>query len=209
MFTDSRSRRALVVALVALATVGLTDGYAQQTAATGRAMVSDPQWMLGVAPDESLLEEKIEQYLAGRAQWQAERRYLDEAKTDLALAYRLPLTLDPDGPTLMVLVDTQPSAGGDEVTERAISISSFLVLPDEHKTPETLARIRQYNNDWLQRKWAPDRVFLDRDDDVQFETWVNIPAAETPVHAELVYDAIARMRSGFTEYSDGLNDVLE
>jgi len=146
-------------------------------------------------------------YLKEKGNIDAITKFLDKEMKDLYLQY----TLDPKGtPKIKVSVDTMVTAKGEgKVTERAVRAAAFYVLPPSAKTPEARRKILELNNEWHQKKWMPGRVYLDTDGDVALETYVNIPGATTPIHAEVVSDLLLRMNSAWGEYYKRLAGVVD
>ena len=165
---------------------------------TAQAPGAEQSWMLYPVQDESSLERKIANYIKAKSKVEAVYKFFGEKNDDLYLQY----TLIPQGaPRVRLAVDTMVSGRQQgRVSERVIKVSTYYVLPASAKTPEARRKILELNNTWHQKKWMPGRVFIDTDGDIAMETFVNIPGADTPVHAELIRDIILRTNSVWSEY---------
>ena len=64
------------------------------------------------------------------------------------------------------------------------------------------------NSAWMDDHWSPGGVYLDGDGDLNWRTAVNIPGAGFSVHAELVFDAVARMAPFWRAYYPKLKKEL-
>jgi hypothetical protein len=190
---------ACTLLLVALLSIALILVAPTRSARSDDASAPVSQ-LLRVTQDESSLEKQIEAWLRTVKKVPGTQiKYLDEEKQDAGVI----VPVDCEGvPPLKVVIDTAPSGHGADgkVTERVISVDSYYVLPDSVKTAAARAKLLELNNKWLSEQGSPDKVYIDSDGDVYFSTSINIPGPEVSVNAELVFDAIARMRPFWEGY---------
>jgi len=190
------------VLVVMIAAVGLYWVQAQEPDPS-----TQPWAQLRVVQDEESVEKTIARYLREKDGLQADYRFSGDDEEDLTLKYTFDLEGTPEIPLLIDTMITGRSPEGD-VTERCIKLFAFYVMPDEAKNDETLAKVLALNNQWMQEKWVPGRIYVDTDGDVCLETFVNIPGAEFTVHTELVRDAALRMAGAWQEYYGRLQGIL-
>lgn len=164
--------------------------------------------LLRVVDDESSLERQVRTYIKDLRDVDASFRYLDDEEQDLVLVYGL--NPDGDAPSFQIYVDTMISARDETgILERCFKIYGYYILDPEHKTPELRARILEYNNTYMQKRWMPHRIIIDKDGDIQFESFVNIPHKDVSVHAALIDDVLVRNVSAWRLYYEGLAEILD
>lgn len=180
------------VVLGALLLTVLTGGGA----VLGQSKVSADD-LIFVVQDETAVEQQIKAYFE-RKEYKCTMIFLGENEDDGVL--QVPWGLDPE-PDLDVYVDTLIAArDGDDVTERVIRVFAWYKLPEALKTPEARRRILELNNQYMEEKWAPARIVIDKDGDILLETFVNIPAQKVPIHAEMINDVMLRLLNGWGNY---------
>ncbi len=152
---------------------------------------ADPK--LTVTQDESTLEKAIDNYLTlTKGITGGISRFNDKERKDLLVAY--PISSD-KVPDIRVVIDTlaaEKDADG-KTRERVIMVQSFYELPASAKTPEARRKLLELCTKWMDGHWSPGGVYVDSDGDLAWRTAINIPGRNFSVHAELVYDAVARM----------------
>jgi hypothetical protein len=168
-------------------------------------------WLLRVCDDEESIEKRIATYF--REQYDVEAEYLFVDENDLYLQYQFS-SEEGKFPDMSVFIDSAPSAtdeidGRTKVIERRVTVSAFYVLADEIKTPEIRQELLEQINLWHIDRWVPQRIYLDDDGDLVFESAFNIPGDDFPVHAEIVGDQILRMNSAWQEFYASLSGVTE
>jgi hypothetical protein len=162
------------------------------------AQSTDPA-QLFVCQDEASIERKIHAYLKTKHDWDGEILEIEDSDGDIYIEY----ALAPEGcPEMTVFVDTDSTETGDEgnILERRIEIWSYYEVPDKYKTPEYRQKLLELNNKWMQDYWMPSGVYIDEDGDIAFQTNLNIPLLTVSVHAELVYDVLARTQNSWKDY---------
>ncbi len=163
---------------------------------------------LEVVQDESSMEEKIARYLRTEKELKLEETYLDAEKKDKVIL--MGWAGGQDAPEFKIFIDTQATARTPDgrVAERMIRIKGIIILPKSAKTFAARQRILELNNRFLQKVWAPDRVLLDSDGDVVFETSLNsLPGA--PVSLLTIDDALFRMLKSRKNYYKQLRTVVD
>lgn len=167
--------------------------------------------LLFVCQDESTIEQQVRRYLKEKYDIDATMRYLDDEDTDLMLVYALS-PRDEGVPDIKFFVDTMISARDTEtreVNERCLKINAYFILPDTYKTETWTRRIQTLNDDWHRRQWMPHRVYLDKDNDIAMESFINIPSRNVPVHADMVYDLLVRSLNAWSAYYLELSKLLD
>jgi hypothetical protein len=179
--------------LVAIVVVGVLLLPATRSARSQPKATVEP--LLRVCQDESTLEKAIEAYLrVTKGVTDREIGYNDkDKKQDMLVAY--PVSVD-NAPNIRVVIDTMVAEKDKDgkVRERVIGVQTFYILPASAKTPQARQKILELCNTWMCDHWSPGCIFLDEDGDLCLRTVLNIPGPDIPVHAEMVFDAIARMR---------------
>ena len=156
--------------------------------------------LLFPAADERSIEEKLARFLREKHDLKSSLQLIDKKDGDYAVILPFSFT---ETPNITICIDTQVSAtrktGG--IHGRLVLISFQYVLPDWAKKNDTACEyILRLNNRWLRQSWVPDRLFLDEDNDLRFETNLNIPSPDVPLHAEMIFDALFRMLSSWKAY---------
>lgn len=198
-------KRASMVRLATAAAAGVLLAAAP-LARSQEAGPVDP--LLTVSQDESSLEKQIYDYLRiVKEVPDGQIRYFDEQESDMLLLYTIPCQ---DAPELTVLVDTEVSERDEEgtVIERVINVMTVFELPEDLKTNEDRDMLLDLNNFYMREDWSPGCIFLDEAGDLVVRTAVNIPGPDAHVHAEMVYDAIARMQPFWEDYFPLLLETL-
>ncbi len=163
--------------------------------------------MLRVTQDESSMELQLAEYLEATEGWFC--RKIDNPAGGDDVILQFPFKLGDGIPKVDLLIDTSPSATEHgQVTERAVRVWFWHELPDEAKDYDTRQKVLELNNRWMQEHWAPARIVIDPDGDLIFETWVNVPGEDAPMHAEAVRDAVIRLLSAWKDYSGQLRRVV-
>jgi Putative bacterial sensory transduction regulator len=169
---------AVKAALIIL--VGL--GFAVPVPAVAQDVV-----LLFAEPDESSLEIEIRRFLLSRSSWPVRISDFPNVEGDDALLH---VELEVAGETREFSIDTLSSARDN--TERRIKIYGwyFIGITENHRQRrQVLEAINEYNN----TSWGP-RIWLDDDGDLAFDWSINIPGPNTPIHAEMVYDGVYRLK---------------
>ena len=164
----------------------------------------DSKWLVFSVNDESTMEEKIGEYLRTVKKLNVSYTYAKSDPSDLIL--KIHFTLDPK-PDVMLNVDTLSSSR--DGTERCITVRAWYILPDRFKkSASDMDRIRRYNERFMEKYFAPERVYVDKDDDLAMSCYLNVPGKDTPVHAEFVADLVARMAGAWTTYFKGFTEEI-
>ena len=150
-----------------------------------------------VEQSESLVEIQIDDYLREKEGFEIAVNEYESIPDDIFLRFEDSYDTAPD---LSFLVDTLRSGTDDDdvVTERVIKITSWYVVEvtqDHWARAPLLEMINSYSQDF----WAPPRIYLDSDGDIRFEWFINVAAADAPVHLEQVRDAIIRIGLGWEQ----------
>ena len=150
-----------------------------------------------VEQSESLVEIQIDDYLRETEGFEIAVNEYESIPDDIFLRFEDSYDTAPD---LSFLVDTLRSGTDDDdiVTERVIKITSWYVVEvtqDHWARAPLLEMINSYSQDF----WAPPRIYLDSDGDIRFEWFINVAAADAPVHLEQVRDAIIRIGLGWEQ----------
>lgn len=194
----ARGRKLPVLAGVSLLLAFLV-GAATAGERSAADLASDPQWLIFVAQDESSTEDLVGRYLSLRGMYFS-REYLDAESTDLIL--KIPFSLDAS-PDIEVVVDTDTSArdaSGERTVERRFIFRILFELAAPPEDDDERLALLEYSNHFMDTSWAPDRVYLYDDHILIFESSLNIPHEDVPIHGEMVYDVCARMAGGFNNY---------
>ncbi|MCK4873735.1 MAG: hypothetical protein KAS72_13515 [Phycisphaerales bacterium] len=194
-------QRRIVSASCAVALIAVVIGwFGVQARADDDPKPQDPaRWLLFAVDDESSTERTIAAYLKEKDDVQGSFRLFPGDEEDVYVTY----SLSPDdAPTIEAMVDTTVSNRTDAgiVIERRIYLRAAHVLPDELKTAEARSRILELSNTYMRTKWAPGRIYIDTDGDIALETSINIPAADVPIHVEMVRDHLLRMMNGWGDF---------
>jgi hypothetical protein len=198
-------RRLATVGVVLLAIAGVFlmvagPGVAQPTG-------GKDEWLLYPAQDEASVERKVAAYLKATEGLEGKIETFEADTSDVYVLYKL---TPGNAPGILVTVDTLVAGKDkDKVTERTIELAAVYTLADEAKTPAVRQKILELNNSWHQENWTPGRIYLDTDGDLVLETYVNIPGQNTPIHAELVRDALLRIKSAWNEYYPRLAPIIK
>ena len=169
----------------------------------------DASGLLFVCQDESTIEENIAAYIEAKHGVQARRSFSGPNKDDLVLTY----TISPGGdtPELKVLVDTMISGRareGGEVKSRMVKIFSFYKSDAVRSNESLRTEVLKLNDQFMKERWLPHRLYLDKDNDIVMESCINIVGADTPIHAEMVHDTLARLVGSWKEYYSRLSKLL-
>lgn len=150
------------------------------------------------------LENQIGAYLEANKGWKVDRTLYKGNEDDVLL--KVGFNWDDGVPTVNYTVDAIASGRNeaDEVTETRIRIATYYKLgitADHAMRSRALEALNEYH----EKYWMPHRVYLDSDGDVIFESSLNIPGIFSPMHAEVVADAIARSNSGWRTLHEHLD----
>lgn len=165
--------------------------------------------LIFICQDEASIERQIKGYIEEKYEIEGGFQIINEDNDDIVVTYTL--SAGEETPKFEIKVDTMVSGRNtetEEITERCIKIYGWYELPAKYKAAAYRPRIMELNRSFMERKWVPHRVYLDRDTDVAFETFINIPGPNVPIHAEMINDMLRRNLTAWEEYYKELQAVL-
>ncbi|PNU18562.1 hypothetical protein C2E25_17005 [Geothermobacter hydrogeniphilus] len=186
----------MVLALVYLLAVSVS--------APSLARAADDIPLLFPSQDEKSVELQIADYLESKGM-HVTRQVLKKNADDVYLRLNFGMA-DTDDYNIKIFVDTTPSAHNKKthvIDERKIQIRAY----PKNIRLKGITKVRQFQgfcNAFQRRYWAPQRVYLDRDNDLVLAWDINIPGDTSPVHCEQVRDAIVRLYSAWKDMHDQL-----
>lgn len=185
------------IAFVALAMATLV---AAPPAFANEPITTDP-WLVSLSGDKQSMEEKIFQYILRVHGKTAAKHHSKKDPDDMYLSF----SLSPkNAPKLTVYIDTMISGRSKttrQVTEVAVKIVAIYKLPPSIKNSRVQRdKILRLNNDWMRRKWVPQRLVLNTRRDLVMESYFNIPHPNAPLHPEIIWDQLARMVGAWRVY---------
>ena len=199
-----------VLTTVFLAAIVVSLVVAQTAAQQGEEEgLSHEESLLFVCQDEGSMERQIAHYIKKSHSNTARILASSKDKDDLYLKYS---TTTDSGAKMQLVVDTMVSGRNKKtkvITERAIKVVGYFLLPDSAKTPASRAKILELNNKHMKRHFVPGGVYLDKDNDITFQTTINLPGKSIPVHAEMVHDTLSRFATSWDRYYEELARTVD
>lgn len=157
--------------------------------------------LLKFAKDEGTIERALADYLTKRGIVHS-IRVASGDHTDWFISVDYNLEAAPD---ISYFVDTVPSGEIDgRITERAITITAW---PHRQIPYDRVDGFLRFINAWAKKSWAPPQLYIDDDNDLEFQWMINIPGEGYTVDAEQVVDALIRMTQAWEDMYRELVDM--
>lgn len=156
--------------------------------------------LLFVTQKENVLEKQIGKYLNTVHDISGTYKFFGKNQDNLQVRYTLGGSKIP---RMVVYVDINERSRrkkDNKIIAQIITINGFYVIPKNLKTSSNEIKILKLINKEMSIRFFPDRIYLDGDMDLRFESTILIPAEKVPVHAETVHRTLLGMMSAWEHF---------